>query len=372
MRQIPALLARGGSSRGLLILEDAMSDMSQEQRLAAFAFAVGSPDPDARQVNGVGGGNATTSKVAIVAPSADPKHDVDYSFYQVIVSSGESETRGTCGNLVAAVGQFAIEQGIVAATAPSTRVMIRDMNTSQSIGVDVPVADGKVVYAGSHVIAGVPGSGAPIPVRFLEPAGRVSGTLLPSGHLQEDIEIDGRVLTVSLIDSVNPVALIHATSLPARTPWDLVGVEKNTDLCALLERLRRIAAKRFGLAESEELAHVQSPFLPFVGFYRDPLMGELPGSFTPAPEADATVRLMSGGQPHRAVPLSAGLATATLARLRMLEADSGLSSPTTIRLEHPSGLIEVEVDASLEGHRVHSVGVVQTARPIMTGTIYLP
>src|SRR5690606_14964769 len=129
MRSCPAVLARGGSSRGLLILESDLAGLSEQERRAAFALAVGSPDPDARQVYGVGGGNATTSKVATVAPSTDGQHDVDYRFYQIIVASGAAETRGTCGNLVAAVGQFAVEYGFVEKSEPITRVVVRDINT---------------------------------------------------------------------------------------------------------------------------------------------------------------------------------------------------------------------------------------------------
>jgi 2-methylaconitate cis-trans-isomerase PrpF len=372
MTAVPAILARGGSSRGLLIHADALKGYSEAERREAFAFAVGSPDPDARQVNGVGGGNATTSKVAVISPSKTPGHDVDYEFYQVIVASGASERRGTCGNLVAAVGQFAIEQGLVQPTDPVTRVRIHDVNTGQTIAVEVPTAGGKVIYKGAHVVAGVPGTGAAIPVRFMEPAGRVTGKLHPSGTLSDNLAIDGRDYEVSLIDAVNPVVLVHATSLAASTPWSIAGIEGDTGLCSLMERARANAAVRFGLADDESRAGEQSPFLPFVGLYWDRAMQgrPVPTAITPAPWADVSVRLMSGGLPHRAVPLSAGLATATLARLRALTAGAAdVAGPHGIALEHPSGRLDVEVEAHPAGPRVVSVGVTLTARRIMSGMV---
>lgn len=374
MVAIPAILARGGSSRGLLIRADALAGYSEEERREAFAFAVGSPDPDARQVNGVGGGNATTSKVAVVSPSQVAGHDVDYEFYQIIVGSGASERRGTCGNLVAAVGQFAIAEGIVPATGEATTVRIRDVNTGQTIAVEVPTAEGAVVYRGEHVVAGVPGTGAPVPVRFMGPSGRVTGALHPGGRTSETLSLGGHDYEVSLIDAVNPVALIHATSLPAGTPWDLAGIEGDKALCERLEQVRCWAAMRFGLASAAETAPEQSPFLPFVGLYWDRQMQGrvVPAGIRPQAWADVAVRLMSGGLPHRAVPLSAGLATATLARLRALAAgaaDGG--GPHPVALEHPSGRLDIEVDAR-PGGPVASVGVTLTARRIMSGTVEFP
>jgi 2-methylaconitate cis-trans-isomerase PrpF len=371
MTAIPAILARGGSSRGLLIHADALKDYSEADRREAFAFAVGSPDPDARQVNGVGGGNATTSKVAVVSPSKTE----GYEFYQVIVSSGASERRGTCGNLVAAVGQFAIEEGLVPASGPATTVTIRDVNTSQTIAVEVPTANGAVVYKGEHVVAGVPGSGAGVPVRFMRPAGCVTGSLHPSGKLSESVTLNGRDYEISLIDAVNPVALLHATSLPVETPWGIAGIEGDARLRDLLEQLRCWAAVRFGLATEQSRAQEQSPFLPFVGLYWDRAMQgkPVPAAIKPEPWADVSVRLMSGGLPHRAVPLSAGLATATLTRLRALAAgapdDGGVS---LIALEHPSGRLDIDVDARAAGPEVVSVGVTLTARRIMSGTVEFP
>lgn len=372
MRALPAVLARGGSSRGLLFTEAALAGMSEAERRAAFAVAVGSPDPDARQVNGVGGGNVTTSKIAVIAPPKSAEHDVDYSFYQVIVATGFSETRGTCGNLVAAVGQFAINSGIVAAREPSTIVRIKDVNTGQTIEAEVPVKDGEAVIDGDLKIAGVPGTGAPIPVRFMAPGGRVTGKLLPTGNLVDKYVVDGVACDISLVDSVNPVVLIHATSLPSDTPWSLVGIESDAKLNAFLEKVRRYAAVRFGLATDEASAGETAGYIPFVGMYWDRgMIGRpVPAAIAPMPEADVVVRLLSGGLPHRAVPLSAGLATATLARLRALEAGAG-EGAGRIRLEHPSGLLDIDVDAA-RGGPVNSVGVTQTARPIMAGDVYIP
>jgi 2-methylaconitate cis-trans-isomerase PrpF len=205
----------------------------------------------------------------------------------------------------------------------------------------------------------------------MDPGGHVTGKLLPSGSILDTIAVDGADYEVSLVDSVNPVVLIHATSLPAPTPWDLAGIESDRGLNDLLEKVRRVAAVRFGLAGSEATAGAEAAYIPFVGMYWDRRMvgRDVPSAIKPDPSADAAVRLMSGGLPHRVVPLSAGLATATLTRLRDLAAGAAPGS-ARIRLEHPSGLLDIDVDA-LEGGPVRSVGVTQTARRIMEGDIFI-
>jgi 2-methylaconitate cis-trans-isomerase PrpF len=363
-RGIPGVLARGGSSRGLLIMWDDLKAVPAEQWESLFALWVGSPDPSGRQVNGAGGGNPSTSKVVVLGASDVSGRDLDYTFFQIDPITGASERRGTCGNLTAAVGLLAASEDLVTLTSPTTVVRLRDTNTGQDIDVAVPLASvprsTQIAKATYQTATTCP----PIISTFREPGGATTRSLFPTGNPHDEIEIDGRALTVTLIDAVNPVVLVDGLSLgvdPERSPGDL---EADAELMATLERVRSWAAVQCGFASSIATVPEESSYLPYVGMIFPPQdYTASNGTRVARDEVDVVVRMLSGATVHRALPLSAGLATAAAASLIAAEPTAG-----EIRLGHPSGVLRAQVASTREdGSHVHSISVESTARIIMRG-----
>jgi 4-oxalomesaconate tautomerase len=203
---IPAMMMRGGTSKGAYFLaSDLPSDRAARDRI--LLAVMGSPDP--RQIDGIGGADPLTSKVAIASTSQRPGVDVDYLFLQVWVDKAEVGDAQTCGNILAGVAPFAIERGLVAAQAGETRVTLYMINTDQIVVATVQTPGGRPIYEGTARIDGVPGSGAPIALTFSDSAGSMSGSLLPTGH--EVDRIDG--IDCTLIDNGMPIVVLRAAEL---------------------------------------------------------------------------------------------------------------------------------------------------------------
>ncbi|WP_213452147.1 PrpF domain-containing protein [Rhizomonospora bruguierae] len=371
---IPAVLARGGASRGLLLHAEDLERFPPQQRDRLLARLVGSPDPTYRQADGAGGGNVTTSKVASVGRPSRADCDVDYTYHQVDVASGEVDRRGTCGNLVTAVGQFAVDSDLVRAIEPLTRVRVHDVNTGHVVWVEVPVESGRVRYHGDVTMGGVPGTGAGVVTTFLRPAGAVTGTLYPSGSGLDRVATDAGTVRVTLIDVVNPVVLVHHDSLGRWPGWQREDIMGDGRLLTQLEEVRRWSAVRCGLAESQETAGVEAKALPFVGVLCDSRMGAFPDLGLPQ-SVTAAVRMLSGGLVHGALPLSAAMATAVAVGLRGPQADCPERDKRVV-LGHASGTLTIDVGYGSpepdQATGVERVSVVQTGRPIMSGHMHIP
>ncbi len=187
---IPAVFMRGGTSKALMFHgEDLPEDRDHWTRL--FCSAMGSTDSYGRQLNGMGGGVSSLSKVCVISRSLRPDADVDYTFAQVMIGEARVDYRSNCGNMSSAVGPFAVDEGLVKATGESTTVRIFNTNTAKIIHSTFPVENTKARYEGDLAIPGVSGSGAPIRLDFHDPGGATTGALLPSGHVTERLEVDG-------------------------------------------------------------------------------------------------------------------------------------------------------------------------------------
>lgn len=208
---LPAMLFRAGTSKGVYLLE---RDMPADRAAwdALLLHLMGSPSKT--QIDGLGGAQSVTSKVAIVQPSARPDADVDYTFAQVSVDQSLVSYKGNCGNILSGVGPFAIERGLVQPQEGITAVHIYNTNTDKYITADVPVKNGQVVYDGDYAIAGVPGTAAPIRLQFLHPAGTLGRGLLPTGNAADVLHIPGfGSVTVSIVDAANPLVFVRAAEL---------------------------------------------------------------------------------------------------------------------------------------------------------------
>ncbi len=376
-RAIRAVFMRGGTSKALIFRsEDLPSD--QYQRDQIFLAALGSPDPNGRQLDGMGGGLSSLSKVCIVGAPSHPEADVDYTFGQVSVGSASVDYSGNCGNMSSAIGPFVVDEGIVAAQRDEAVVRIHNTNTRKLIVARFPIADGRAVVEGDFTLPGVAGSGAPIRLDFLNPGGAGTGTLLPTGSASDRLDVPGiGQLDVSMIDAANPCVFVSAEAL-AMTGVEMPDeLERNQDLLKRLEAIRVAASLRMGIANTVEAAS-KKPSIPKVAMVSAPQSARtLAGETLSADNADITIRMISIGQPHRAVPLTGAMCLAVASRLegsivhRVARPATSFDAP--VRIAQPSGLTVVgaSVRRAVDGWVADHATVYRTARRLMDGVVYI-
>jgi 2-methylaconitate isomerase len=345
-RRVKAALMRGGTSRGVFFhRQDLPADPEIRDRLILSVFGGG--DPYGRQIDGLGGATSTTSKVVIVGPPSVQDADVDYTFGQVSVTTPYIDYGGTCGNLTAAIGPFAIEEGMMRATDPVTPVRIWQTNTRKRILAHIPTADGLPRVEGDYAIDGIPGSGAEIVLEFLEPGGAMTAALLPTGHPTDTLDVPGvgRVI-VSLVDAVNPCVFVPAASLGLTGIETPDRVDADPDLLRRIEAIRGQAAVAMGIARTPDEATAKSPGVPKLAIVSPPAdYRSTRGAAVAAGDVDVVGRIMSMGRLHRAYAASGASCTAVAALIEgtvvHYAARPGTSWQRTIRLGHAAGVIEV-------------------------------
>lgn len=339
--RIPCVLMRGGTSRGPYFLA-AHLPAEPAARDAVLLAAMGSPHP--LQIDGIGGGSTLTSKVAIVGPSAEPEVDVEYLFAQVSTDARVVDTKPNCGNMLAGVGPFAIEAGLVTPTHPETLVRIRNRNTGALVEAVVQTPGGQVTYEGEASIPGVPGTAAPIALRFRDVAGSKTGTLLPTGLTHETI--DGTEVT--LIDGAMPMMLVAAADLGTDATLAPAAIEADAALLARIEALRLEAGRRMGFGD------VSASVIP-----KPALLG--PG----ADGATLTARYLTPHAVHRAMAVTGGITLAVAARTPGTVAHALASGQGDVRIAHPAGTLEIGL--SPEPGAIRWASVLRTARRIFEG-----
>lgn len=344
-RSIPCVMMRGGTSRGPFLLADDLP-RSVEARDRVLLSIMGSPD--AMQTDGIGGGRTQTSKVAIVSRSERPGCDVDYLFAQVEVEEERVDTRPNCGNMLAGVGPFAIEAGLVEARDGVTLVRIHNVNTGAEIEAKVQTPGGRVTYDGETAIPGVRGAAAPIPLMFRNFVGAKTGRLLPTGHPREAIE----GIDVSLVDSAMPMMLLDGRSLGLESLQAVVAAA-GPALFARTEPLRLEAGRRMGLGD------VGASVIPKVGL------------LFPAGNATIAVAYLTPWALHQSLAVTGGICIATAICAPGTIAES-LAAPVDgkVVIAHPAGLMPLLVERG-EGSLV-GAGVMRTARRIFEGQVFVP
>jgi 2-methylaconitate cis-trans-isomerase PrpF len=378
-RRIAAVLMRGGTSKGLFFHR---ADLPEEGALRdrVILAAFGGGDPYGRQIDGLGGATSTTSKVVIVGPPSVPDADVDFTFGQVSVTAPLVDWGGTCGNLTAAVGPFAIEEGLVRGTDPLTPVRIWQTNTRKHIVARIPTEGGLPRVEGDYAIDGVPGGGAKIVLEFLSPGGAMTGRLLPTRRPAEALDIPGvGRLDVSLVDAVNPVVFLRAEALGLTATDGPERIDGDPALLARIEAVRAHAAVRMGLAATPEEATARSPGVPKIALVCAPAAYvTISGATVPADAQDVTARIMSMGRLHRAFAASGAACTAVAALIDGTVVREvvrpGPSGERVIRLGHPSGVMEIGAAVSRDGGewRADKVITQRTARRLMEGRVLIP
>jgi 2-methylaconitate cis-trans-isomerase PrpF len=343
-----------------------------------FLAAMGSPDPYGRQLNGMGGGISSLSKICILSPSQRDDADVDYTFAQVQIREAAVDYRGNCGNMSSAVGPFAVDEGLVRADGDTAVVRIFDTNTDKIIRSTFPLVDGRAAVDGDLAIPGVAGTGASIRLDFLAPGGSVTGRLLPTGRVLDHLHVPAvGPIGVSLVDAARPCVLVRARDIGLEGRELPDALEANPELLARLEAIRCAAAVAMGLARDEAEARA-SKGVPAIGFVAPPMDAPtLSGEPIGGGEVDLTVRFISNGQPHRALPLTSSLCTAVAARITGTVAQEALAAAgsASIRLGMPSGVLTVDADVTRDSSGAwvaRSGAFYRTARRLFDGRIYVP
>ena len=362
---------RGGTSKGLFFLQ---RDLPAERAEwdALFLAALGSPDPHGRQLDGMGGGISSLSKAVVVSPSARPGVDVDYLFAQVAVDRALVDYRSNCGNLTAAVGPFAVDEGLVQAADGEAALTLHNCNLDQTIEARFEVADGRAVVDGETVLDGVAGRGAPIYLSFLDPGGAVTGRLLPTGQARDVLDVPGAgAIEATLIDASTALVIVRGEALGLTGVELPDAIEADPSLAGRLEAIRRAGAAAMGIDPETES-------VPKVGFVAPPAdAATLSGARLTANVVDLTARAVSMGRPHRALPLTAALALAAAARISgtvaAQAARAGAGSLGPVRLGHPSGVAEIMAElAATEPPHLARLTVTRTARRLMEGRVLIP
>ncbi|MFJ3980643.1 4-oxalomesaconate tautomerase [Streptomyces fungicidicus] len=343
--EVRCTLMRGGTSKGAYFLAgDLPADAAA--RDALLLRIMGSPDP--RQIDGLGGGHPLTSKVAVVSRSADPDADVDYLFLQVAVDAPEVTDRQNCGNILAGVGPFAVERGLVPAGDDRTSVRIRMLNTGERAVATFPTPGGRVDHTGAAEISGVPGTAAPVVIEFPQGA----GPLLPTGNVRDTIA----GTEVTCVDNGMPVVLIPAAALRVtgyETPAEL---ERDTVLAGRLREIRLAAGRLMGLGD------VEGATVPKLTLLAPPRHGGAVTTRTFIPvRCHTSIGVLGAASVAAGLRVPGGVGEG-IAQLP--------GSGDRVRVEHPTGFLEVDVRVDPGSAVVRRTAVVRTARKIFDGTVF--
>ena len=373
-QKINCCIMRGGTSKGIFFHEhDLPADQAARDRLALKVFG----SPDVRQIDGLGGADPLTSKMAIIAKSKRPDADVDYTFGQVSIERPLVDYSGNCGNISSAVGPFAIAEGLVPAVEPITRVRIYNKNTGKILIAEVPVSGGNVQVEGSYEIDGTPGTGAKILMDFAGTVGSATGEMLPTGRPKDLLQVEGvGALEASIVDVANPVVFVRAKDLGLtgiETPAD---IDSNADLLATLERIRSLTAVMIGMATSPEEATSKCPAFPMVSFVSAPrdYRAFSSGRMVLQQDVDLVSRLMYMQVMHKTYAGTGTTCTGAAARIPgTIVNEVCAGDGPVVRIGHPSGVIEIEVGIACQNGMVvlQRAAFGRTARRIMDGRVYV-
>lgn len=375
MEMLKCSIVRGGTSKGIFIMKNELpKDPAERDEVICAIYG----SPDLRQIDGLGGADVLTSKLAIISPPSRPDADVDYTFGQVSFETKFVDYGGNCGNISAAVGPFAIDEGFVEAVEPVTTVRIHLTNSNNILVAEVPVKNGKACVEGDYSIDGVPGTGAKITLDWSDTAGAITGKLLPTGNAKDVISVDGKDYEVSLVDAGNPLVFIHANSLGMSGTESPNEIEANKDLMATIEKIRGRATVIFGLVKTPEEAAIKSPYAPFFAIVSPPAdYTSISGEKVNAEEVDIVSRLLFMLRMHKTYPVTGTVCTGAAVRIpgsvawEVLRKEA--KTKQSVNIGHPGGVISVEAEAEVISGEVKlkRVGVYRTARRIMDGYVYV-
>jgi hypothetical protein len=377
--KIPAIFMRGGTSKALMFHRKDLPEESAWDQL--FLALLGSPDPYMRQLNGMGGGVSSLSKVAVLEKSNRPDADIDYTFGQVMINEKKVDYSGNCGNISSAVGPFAVSEGLVKAVEGENTVRIFNTNTKKIINSIFEVRHGKPLVIGDLEIPGVAGTNAPIRLDFLNPGGATTGKLLPTGNLTDILEITGiGPIKVTMIDAANACVFVQAKDIGLSGDEFPSELNQRPEILDLLQEIRVKASVKMGISQNLlEAAKIKT--VPYVGFV-SPAKNSVTISNSPidGTKIDLTARAISNGQPHLALPLTVSLCLGVAANMPgsivadVFQRQESTTQDTgqTIRIGMPSGILTVgaQVSNTPAGWVAQKGSFYRTARRLFEGFVY--
>ena len=375
--KLPAVFMRGGTSNAIVFHA---RDLPRDRALwdEIFLAAIGSPDPYGRQLDGMGGGVSSVSKVCVVGPPTRPDADIDYTFAQVQVKKAEVDYSANCGNMSSAMGPFVVDEGLFKVSGREAVVRIHNTNTKKIIQARFNLDEGLSEVDGELAIPGVSGTGSPVRLEFLQPGGATTGKLLPTGNVTDVLDVPGvGKLTVSMVDAANATVFVRAADLGLTGTEQPDALEANTAIMQKLAAIRAQAAVAMGITKTAEDA-LKKGGVPFVGFVAGPQDATtLTGETLKQNDIDLTARMLSNGQPHRALPLTVSLCTAVAARIEgsvvhaAARAASDKNAP--LRIAMPSGILTVAADVKQKYGQWHAEqgAFFRTQRRLFEGYVYV-
>ncbi|WP_370559596.1 proline racemase family protein [Edwardsiella tarda] len=371
----PVSIVRGGTSKGIFIMKNALpEDEALRDRIILSIFG----SPDLRQIDGLGGADPLTSKLAIIAPSSRPDADVDYIFGQVSITDAFIDYKGNCGNISSAVGCFAIHKGLVQTQDPITTIRIHMVNTGRILIAHVPVKDGMPCVDGKTQIDGVPGTAANVELDWADSGGATTGCLLPTGHVYDLIECGDKNYKVSIIDAGNVTVFISSSDLGlngTETPAEIIA---NAERMMLIEEIRGKAAQKIGLIDDWRKAASEIPFAPFFSIVSAPKKHTtFNGRDIDEVDCDIISRLVFMQTMHKAHPVTGTIALGAAARIPGTLVHDILSlhahQRERLKIGHPSGVIFIDTAVIQNGndYKLAKSVVNRTARLLLDGYFYL-
>jgi 2-methylaconitate cis-trans-isomerase PrpF len=373
--KIPCAIYRGGTSKPIFFLEDELPKEAR-QRDAVVLQAFGTPD--VRQIDGLGGADPLTSKVAYIGAPTVPGTDVNYTFGYVGIANPVIDYTGNCGNTSAAVGPFALLRGLIKPVEPVTKIRIYNTNTKKVILAEFQVRDGEFMSEGDFKIDGVPGTGSKILLDFIGSGGSVTGKLLPTGKVREEVKFPSLgVLEVSMVDAANPFVFVRATDLGLRgnETMDEFGNDENT--LRKCEEIRSVVAEIMGIAKKEE-ATAKSPGVPKIAVVAPPASYAAPKGRVEASEIDIVARMTALQKLHKAYAVTGAVCLGAAAKIEgtlvnEIYRKAQPDNPPAVRIGHPTGKLQVEIEIAQRAGEMEltKAALARTARLLMDGNVFV-
>ena len=370
---VTAAYYRGGTSKGVFFQAKDLPTANEDELSKIFLKVIGSPDPNGRQLNGMGGGVSSVSKCVIISPSKREDADVDYNFIQLAVEEPVAEWNNNCGNLSGAVGPYAVNTRIIKPQEGENKIRIYQVNTDKIIHSTFDVKDGIALTEGDYSIAGVSGTASKVRLDYLSPGGSGTGKLLPTGNVIDEIDIEGHgKIKVSIIDAATPLVYILAKDLNltcAESPDELDSKIKQMEI---VQKIRRKCAFIIGLCKSENEASMNTPRIGIVSSPKD--YQSLDKSNVKADTYDICTRMFSMGKTHKAIMGTAcvniGVAAAIKGTIPFQVKREG-ADDLALRVGNPSGIIVAGSVINQDNKTAEAVSAVmyRTFRPLMIGKV---
>lgn len=370
--RIPCVIMRGGTSKGIYLKSnDLPADPAMRDKVILSIFG----SPDVRQIDGLAGADPLTSKLAIIGPPTVPEADIDYTFAQVSITDSVVDFSGNCGNISAGVAPFAIDESLVRAVEPTTRVCIHNTNTGKLLYSEVQVEDGRAKVTGDCEIAGVPGTSSPILMDFSDTAGAATGKVLPTGNATDKIETSWGELEVSIVDVANPCVFVRARDIEMKGTETPELIDGDRELLLFLEEVRSKCCAMIGMAKDSADATKNSPAFPMIAFVTESedYTDFTSGNTIKKDEVDIVSRLMFMQVLHKTYAGTATACTGAAAKIKgtiVNQMIPHIDDIETIRIGHPAGVIPVVAQVTADSE-VKKAALIRTARRIMEGYVYV-